>query len=866
MPIINKNKLTRLSITSLLTFTCSCFADEQLGPLHVPSPDWREQVIYFLMIDRFNDGNPKNNDQGVGVYQPGAASKYNGGDIQGITEQLDYLQNLGITAVWTTPHVANQWYDPIAQYWGYHGYWARDFNKVDEHYGSLSDYQNLSRSLHKRGMYLIQDIVVNHTGNFFTYQGEYNPNNPTENFVINHKSIPTTKPEQFPFNFNNALIENEIKQNIYHWTPAISSVNDPYQVKHYQSADLDDLNTQNPRVREVLKQSYADWIVKAGVDAFRIDTAKYVEADFYSDFIHAADGIKAIAKTTGRDDFFTFGEVFNTSMPYQDDGEQIIKQYLTDDTAKRIDAPINFPLYKEIENIFAGGKPTAQLSYRLKLAQKVYADTGKLVNFIDNHDVVRFLQAGNIDGFKQAYVLLFTTPGIPVIYQGDEQAHVLARQSMFAGGYGSEVSQFNTNSEMYKHIQTLAKLRKQSKVFTHGQLTILADSEFGAGVFAYRQSYQGETAYVLMNTANEPVLLSQVNTSLNPQTQAKLLFSLNLNTADKLTNNQGFTGVLPARSVAVFYAEKGTTAKQQNNQQPQDNWISTNKIATEFINQQQASISGQVSQANAKLLRVIDGRLSNAKSFTADNQGNWQVDLPVSDLGVYPHSVEIYSPELNISSEKQLYTVSYQQGQESKQTDPLGDDKGLANQYQLPGYQQNACYLDIKAVNAKHAGRNLQLTLTMCDISTDWAPANGMDHIAITVFIDLANKQGATQLPKLNASMPAGLDWDLGNSIFGWGNFIYSSQGASADLEGEKFSYAPDIQVDKQAKTITLTYRGEFLDVEQWQGSRIYVTTWDKDEKGEYRQVSNQASEWSFSLKATSEVKSKIADDILLKL
>ncbi|WP_016956049.1 alpha-amylase family glycosyl hydrolase [Catenovulum agarivorans] len=866
MPLINKNRLTTLSITSLLTLTCSSFANEQLGPLHVPSPDWREQVIYFLMIDRFNDGNPTNNDQGVGVYQPGAASKYNGGDIQGITQQLDYLQNLGITAVWTTPHVANQWYDPIAQYWGYHGYWARDFDKVDEHYGTLTDYQNLSRSLHKRGMYLIQDIVVNHTGNFFTYQGEYNPNNPQQNFVLNHQSIPTAKPEQFPFNLNNALLGSEFKQNIYHWTPAISSVNDPYQVKHYQSADLDDLNTQNPHVRHALKQSYGDWITKAGVDAFRIDTAKYVEADFYNDFIHADDGVRAIAKTTGRDDFFTFGEIFNTSLPYQDDGEQTIKKYLSDDTTKRIDAPINFPLYKEIENIFAGGKPTAQLSYRLELAQKVYADTGKLVNFIDNHDVVRFLQAGNIDGFKQAYVLLFTTPGIPVIYQGDEQAHILARQTMFAGGYGSEVSQFNPNSEMYKHIQTLAKLRKQSKVFTHGKLNILADSEFGAGVFAYQQSYQGQSAYVLMNTANEPVLLSQINTSLNPQKQAKLLFSLNLTKAEALTNTQGFTGVLPARSVAVFYAEKGASANKQIKQNKQKNWITSNKIAKEFINQNQASISGQVSQANAKLLRVIDGRLSNAKAFTADKNGAWQVDLPVNDLGSYPHSIEIYSPELNISSEKQLYKVSYQQGKQITQQDPTGDDKGLANQYQLAGYQQNACYLDIQSASAKYAGKNLQLTLTMCDISTDWAPPNGMDHLALTVFIDLANKTGATSLPKLNATMPAGLNWDLANSLFGWGNYIFTNTGASAEQDGEKFSYAPDIQVDKQAKTITLTYRGEFLDVEQWQASRIYVTTWDKDEKGEYRHISDQAAEWSFSLKAQTNQRSKIADAVLIKL
>ena len=101
-------------------------AEQQLN-LHVASPEWQDQIIYFLMIDRFEDGDPANNDQGAGVYGRGQRSLYNGGDLAGVIKRLDYIQNLGATAIWTTPHVANQWWDPIVQYWGYHGYWARDF-------------------------------------------------------------------------------------------------------------------------------------------------------------------------------------------------------------------------------------------------------------------------------------------------------------------------------------------------------------------------------------------------------------------------------------------------------------------------------------------------------------------------------------------------------------------------------------------------------------------------------------------------------------------------------------------------------------------------------------------------------------------
>ena len=113
------------------------------GPQHVPSPDWRDQIIYFLMIDRFDDGDRANNDQRAGEFDPADGAKYSGGDLRGVRDRFDYIQALGATGVWITPPVANQWWNPRSHYGGYHGYWATDFSKVDAHFGTLADYQAL---------------------------------------------------------------------------------------------------------------------------------------------------------------------------------------------------------------------------------------------------------------------------------------------------------------------------------------------------------------------------------------------------------------------------------------------------------------------------------------------------------------------------------------------------------------------------------------------------------------------------------------------------------------------------------------------------------------------------------------------------
>ena len=135
-------------------------------PVPVAATDWRDQILYFLMIDRFEDGDPGNNDQGAGEYDPADGRKFSGGDLAGVEQRLEYIQGLGATAVWITPPVTNQWWSDRAQFGGYHGYWASDFKAVDAHFGELADYRSLADAMHGRGLRLVQDIVVNHTGGY----------------------------------------------------------------------------------------------------------------------------------------------------------------------------------------------------------------------------------------------------------------------------------------------------------------------------------------------------------------------------------------------------------------------------------------------------------------------------------------------------------------------------------------------------------------------------------------------------------------------------------------------------------------------------------------------------------------------------
>ncbi len=815
--------------------------------IHVPSPQWQDQIIYFAMIDRFEDGDASNNDQGAEVFDPSQESHYSGGDLKGVTQRLDYIQDLGATSLWLTPFVANMWWDPLRDYGGYHGYWARDFKSVDEHYGSLEDLKDLTHALHERGMYFVQDIVVNHTANYFDYMGGYNPNELSENLVFNKNAVPVSAPTQEPFNKVNPLNPEHRKANIYHWTPEIQDFNDPAQQLVFQTAGLDDLNTENPVVIEALKDSYAYWIKEVGVDAFRIDTVKYVDKEFYKEFLHGENGIIEIAKSTGRENFFVFGEVFNTSLPFEIDGEKKLSKYVSSADEKLLDSAIGFPLYHEVNQVFSAGAPTQQLAFRLQAHMEQYDNPYLVPNFIDNHDVERFMASGSEQSFLLAYTLMMTVPGVPVIYQGDEQGFTQYRKAMFKGGYQSDKDYFNQEAKLYKKIQSLSKLRTENPVFSRGSLEVLQSNKMGPGIIAYKREYKNTVAIVIINSASHSTLANSIPTPFTTDSPPAAIYRENID-SELTFSASGFTQVLPPLSALVILGEvaeeKSSIDARKNVTEGSVEFV---EYETRYENIHKAVMRGKVSEANAKLLRVVDGDFDNAQTLLADENGNWEFVLPTRDLGERDHFVEVFWPAKNIVSERIAYTVISSDPEfEMRVEDSIGEAKGPNKKYTSPLDPSFGCQMDIDHVEVKTGGRILELSLYMCEVTDVWQPSNGFDHVAFSIFFSLNKEGGETLLPVIGGTYPEEKAWHFSHRSFGWGNAVYSHQNASLNNEGEVLGVGPQLSVDKDNKRITFAYDGKHFGIDSWDGVELFITTWDKDGGGAYRSLGEEAKIWQF--------------------
>ncbi|MEO1261183.1 MAG: alpha-amylase family glycosyl hydrolase [Bacteroidota bacterium] len=821
--------------------------------LHVPSPVWEDQIIYFLMTDRFNDGDPTNNDQGYNEYDPGVLEKYSGGDIQGILNQLDYIQNLGATTLWTTPIFANQWWDDKTKYAGYHGYWPENFVEVDKHVGTIVDFQKLSHHLHERGMYLIQDIVINHTGNFYGYDGKYNENDPTENFAFNETSVPVKAPTQYPFSLNNVNDPQHRTAGIYHWTPDITDYGIEHIRVNYELGMLDDINTQNVRVREVFRDSYGYWIRVVGVDGFRIDTVIYVEKEFWNDFMHAPDenapGIQQVAKATGREHFIAFGEAMANSKPYSNTGDKLVADYMGTEDQPGLNSMLNFPLYYSIKRVFSQGKPTAYLGYRLNEVCNagIFPNPHRLPNFIDNHDTNRFIQNATVDGFKQALFFQFAIPGIPVIYMGTEQMLHESRASMFAKGWGSEgKDHFDQTSEMYLFIKELTAVRKANQVLTRGDLTMLRDSDLGAGVLAFRRKFNEKDAIIIFNTADEQMLLSNLETGLESGSKLNLILGMNFQHHLKTGQDGLVTTELPPRMAGIFMVESSNEKVPENKLKVTVQPDISGKTFSENM-----QLKGTVNNKQGNYLLVIDGKLNNALELDIDHEGNWEIMIPNArfPFGKSKHDLTIYSPELKLSTPLISFSTDIEiQGKQILVRDAVNDDHGQNGNYTKPGDMSYGSQMDIREVKTTAFGGNLQLELTMEELSQLWIPPHGFDHVLFHVFIDLPNTSGSHYIPMLNAVAPEGFEWDYAANIGGWQSAYYSSEGATEDHFGTKLSTTPNITVDKEKNKITFQFSPEaFGSPATLEGTKIYITTWDDyGNEGGFRQITEEGELWKF--------------------
>jgi glycosidase len=802
------------------------------------------------MVDRFDDGDPRNDDQGTGEYDPHDGAKYSGGDLAGLTRRVDYIRGLGTTALWITPPVANRWWDASTQYGGYHGYWAEDFGRIDAHFGTLPDYRRLADALHARGMLLVQDVVVNHTGNFFSYAHNWNPRDPAARVRFNPDAHGRTAPTQPPFDRNDPRDPADRRAAIYHWTPAITDYHDDRQRLTYQLADLDDLNTENPAVRDALRANYGMWVREVGVDAFRIDTALYVPPAFFRDFLHSSDprhpGIAEVARRTGRSDFLAFGEGFLLDIPYDDRQSRRIAAYMRDASGRPLlPSMLDFPLYGTLNDVFARGRPTAELGWRIGNRMRVFGDPWRMPTFVDNHDVARFLAGGSEPALKQALLALMTLPGIPVVWQGTEQGFTESRAAMFKGGFGSGgADHFDMQSPLYRYLQRAIALRRADRVFSRGTPTVLRADAAGPGVLAWRMRHRDQDALVVVNTADHPVLLDNLGTGLAAGRVLHGVFAIDGVPGDIVVGAGGRVSlVLPPRAGLVWKAMAHTAPPPSPSTTLQLEPLAQARVTGDF------DVRGRA-RGTRDVRVVIDGDLAGALQVPVDADGRWhaRVDTAAMTDATVAHRVVAWSDTDAIASEARSFHVERAWTVLADVGDPAGDDHGPTGRYSYPtepGWR-DARPLDIEHVRVSGAGGAMRIELRMHGLQDAWNPPNGFDHVAFVLFLQVPGLgDGAGVMPLQNADVPAGMRWNLRLRVDGFSNALFASSGASMKNEGTPVSPTAAIAVDKAQHTVTFTLPANVLGKPaSLSGAKLYASTWDIGDGP--RPLQAEAGPWAF--------------------
>jgi len=481
-----------LAVALSLAGACAAGPDSSLAT-HVD--DWRDEVIYALIVDRFDDGDPSNDwIDGVGPI-PGDLARHQGGDWRGVTRRLDYLRGLGVTAVWISPIVRNV--DRTDYQDGYHGYWAADFTELNPRFGSLDDLRELVREAHRRDMKIIIDVVTNHTGRLFFYDfdgdgapgdGELEPS-----FALDGAyEAPLGWLLDPPGVFRGGAVE-QLSAEQFHRRGETSDYSDPSQKELGDfPTGLRDLDTERADVLEAMVDTYVHWVELTDVDGFRLDAVPHVPRAFWAAF---ADDVRARLAAVGKREFLLLGEVF-------DPDPQLLASY-TD--AGGLDAVFDFSLKAEvIDGVILDGAPAASAVGALTSYRDAYPDrphAGGIgispwqarVAFADNHDVVRL--RGWLDdpyAAELAMTVVFTVDAIPSIYYGTEQE--------LGGGWGNEARQvlwergFEPDTRMAFHLARLAEVRRASAALRRGGLEVRYASEISghdrgpdAGLLAYER-------------------------------------------------------------------------------------------------------------------------------------------------------------------------------------------------------------------------------------------------------------------------------------------------------------------------------------------------------------------------------------------
>ena len=439
--------------------------------------DWDEAVVYFMVTDRFFDGNESNNTaSGADTYgkNPGL---YHGGDFAGVTAKLDYLQDLGVNTIWLTPIVENiagvtvtdEGKEDVPYNAAYHGYWASDFTKLNPTMGTTEEFETMISEAHKRGMRIMVDIVVNHAG----YGTEST--------------------------FADMLRDKSVSEG---------------DIKSWQS-DLPDFATENADVRAKLVEWQTSWMKNYGVDYFRVDTVKHVDSTTWAALKNSTTEVNP--------SFKMIGEYYGAG--YASNGNTL--------GSGQMDADLDFDFNDQATSFVSGNISSVEkfLSARNSALNNAYM-TGQ---FLSSHDEDGF-KASLMNGKKYtedkatsaalvAATLQLTAKGIPVIYYGEEVGlSGLNNYPYQTNRYDMDFSKATKDNVTYQHYKNLLSIRNAyTDVFARGSRTVVAGSD-EEGYDVVSRSYGGTTLYVGMNikdTAKEV----KVPVSLAAGTEVKDLYS-----------------------------------------------------------------------------------------------------------------------------------------------------------------------------------------------------------------------------------------------------------------------------------------------------------------------------------------------------
>jgi neopullulanase len=486
----------------------------------------QDDAIYLIMPDRFADGDPSNDQPpgATGTFDRSQPGLYHGGDLRGIREHLGYLHDLGVTTLWLTP----VWKNADTSYHGYH---AVDFFALDDHMGSMADYQGLVDDAHKLGIKVLIDFVANHTG----------PKHPWAN------DPPTP-----------AWLHGTPSSHLdpaYSFSGIVDPHASPRQSRHtlegWFGGTLPDLNPDDPFLAKYLLQNALWWTEIAQLDAFRIDTFPYSSRHFWSAWHQAVHGVYPKINS--------IGEVW--------DGDPSVTSFFAggrqewDGIDSGLPTMFDFPLSFALRDVVLRGQPVQRIVDVLQ-RDSLYPHPEMLVTFLGNHDTRRFMGEPNSsrEKLKAAFSLLLTLRGIPQIYSGDEIAMPGGddpdNRRDFPGGFPNDPrNAFEASGrtpdeqEVFSHLQALLRLRRGHVALRSGKLQHIGWDET---YYAFVRETPEEKLLVVFNNAPTPRDL-RIPLDDTPLDRAQKLESV-FGSAPATIEDKEARVTVPATSVAIFSA------------------------------------------------------------------------------------------------------------------------------------------------------------------------------------------------------------------------------------------------------------------------------------------------------------------------